>query len=153
VIERLSEPEGFLAVDDPFLERSPLGEDQGQIAGSHHHWKSGEAEPFPAEITLEQPQNFHEELLSPSIVAGTEARHTKVEISRHLKWNIVSRLGQSLRALAEAERFRRMTSYVEVVGHVDGHLPESPLIVECRGQALGFPETVEDPLEFSERKE
>ena len=52
-----------------------------------------------------------------------------------------------------AERFRRMTSHPEVVAHMDGQLPESPLIVERPRQAFGFAETAEDPLEFSERKE
>src|SRR5438445_1081500 len=36
---------------------------------------------------------------------------------------------------------------------MDGHLAESPLIVEPPGQALGFAEIAEDPFEFSERKE
>jgi hypothetical protein len=46
-----------------------------------------------------------------------------------------------------------MTSHPEVVAQIDGQLPESPLIVERSRQTLGFAETAEDPLEFSERKE
>src|SRR5262249_19648863 len=51
------------------------------------------------------------------------------------------------------DRFRRMPSHPEVVAHIDGHLPESPLIVECPCQVFGFTETAENPLEFSERME
>ena len=36
---------------------------------------------------------------------------------------------------------------------MDGQLAESPLIVECPGQAFGFAEIADDPPEFAERKE
>mgnify|MGYP003296402366 CR=1 FL=1 len=71
-----------------------------------------------------------EEILGLSIVPRPEAGHAEVEIPRHLERNIPKRLGNSLGALAERERFRRMTSYPEVVAQIDGQLPESPLIVE-----------------------
>ena len=153
VIERLGEAEAFLAVGDPFLELSPVGENPRQITAGHHGRKSGEAKAFPAQITFEQPQDFQEKILGPSIVARPEAGHAEVEIPRHLERNISKRLGNGLGALAERERFRRMTGDPEVVAHIDGHLPESPLIVERPRQAFGFAETAEDPLEFSERKE
>ena len=153
MIERLGEADAFLAVGDPFLELSPVGENPSQIAAGHHGRKSGEAKPFPAPITFEQLQDFQEKILGPSIVPRPEAGHAEVEIPRHLERNIPKRLGNSLGALAERERFRRMTSHPEVVAHIDGQLAESPLIVERPRQAFGFAETAEDPLEFSERKE
>ena len=74
-------------------------------------------------------------------------------MSRHLERSIAERLGKNQGVLAEPERFRRMPSYPEVVAQIDGHLAESPLIVERPGQALGFAEIAVDPLEFAERKE
>jgi hypothetical protein len=70
-----------------------------------------------------------------------------------LERKIPKRLGNSPGAVAERERFRRMTSHIEVVAQIDGQLAESPLIVERPRQTFGFAETAEDPLEFSERKE
>ena len=153
VIERLSEADAFLAVGDPFLELSLLGENPSQITAGHHGRKSGEAKAFPAQITFEQLQDFQEKLLGPSIVARPEAGRAEVEISRHLERNIPERLGNGLGVLAERERFRRMPSHPEVVAHIDGQLAESPLIVERPRQAFGFAEIADDPLEFSERKE
>src|SRR5260370_16645482 len=46
-----------------------------------------------------------------------------------------------------------MTGHTEVEAHMDDHLAESPLIAERPCQAFGFAKTVEDLLEFSERKE
>ena len=137
----------------PSLKLSPVGENPGQITAGHHGRKSGEAKAFPAPIASSHCSDFQEKILGPSIVARVEAGRAKVEISRHLERNIPERLGNSLGALAEPERFRRMTDNPEVVAHVDGQLAESPLIVERPRQALGFAETAEDPLEFSERKE
>ena len=118
-----------------------------------HRRESGEGKAFPAPITFKQLEDSPEKLLGPSIVPRPEAGQAEVEIRRHLERNIPKRLGKSLGVLAEPETFRRVTSHIEVVAHIDGHLAESPLIVERPGQAFGFAETAEDPLEFSERKE
>jgi hypothetical protein len=108
---------------------------------------------LPARRQSKPLQDFPEKILRPSIVARVKAGHTEVEISRHLERNIPKRLGKSLGVLAERKRFRQMTSFPEVVAHIDGELAESPLIVERPRQAFGFAETAEAPLEFSERKE
>jgi hypothetical protein len=106
VIERLGEAEAFLAVDDPFLELSPVGEPPSQITAGHHGRKSGEAKAFPAPITVKQLQNLPQKLLGLSVVAGAEAGQAEVEICRHPERNISKRLGKSLGALAERKRFR-----------------------------------------------
>src|SRR5215813_14915274 len=87
------------------------------------------------------------------MLARPDTGHAEVQISRHLEPDISERLGNVLGALAEPDRFPRMTSHPEVVAQMDRKLPESPSIVERPRQALGFAETGEDPLEFSERKE
>jgi hypothetical protein len=153
VIERLGEADALLAVGDPFLELSSVGENQSQIAAGDHSRESGEAKTFPAQLTFKQLQDFQERILGPSIVPRAKAGHAEVEISRHLERNISKRLGKSLGVLAEHQRFRRMTSHPQVVTQIDGQLAESPLIVERPGQALGFVETAGNPLEFSEWKE
>src|SRR5712691_11246723 len=88
VIERLSEADAFLAVDDPFVELSPVGENPSQIGADEHGGKSGEAKTFPAQITFKQLQDLQEKVLGPSIVARPEADPAEVEISRHLERNI-----------------------------------------------------------------
>ncbi len=120
MIQRLSEADAFLAVGNPCLELSPAGKNPSQIIAGHHGRKSGLAKAFPAQIAFEQPQDFQEKILGPSIVPSPEAGRAEVESSRHLKGNIPKRLGKSLGALAEPERFRRMTSHEEVVAQVDG---------------------------------
>ena len=108
VIERFTEADAFLRVGDPFLELSPLGEIPSQIAADRHGGKSSVAKPFPARISFEQLQDFQEKILRPSIVARPVAGHAEIEIARHLERNIPKRFGNSLGALAERERFRRM---------------------------------------------
>ena len=151
VIERLSEAKTFLAVGDPFLEPSPVGENPSQKTAGDHRRKSGEAKSFPAPIAFKQLQDFQEKILGPWIVAQVEAGRAKVEASRHLERNIPQRLGDGLGALAERERLAQMTSHAEVVAQMDGHLAQSPLIVERLGQAFGLAEIAE--FEFSEREE
>src|SRR4030095_3991756 len=119
MIERLSEAEAFLAADDPFLELSLVGEDPSQETAGRHGRKSGEAKPFTTQVAFKQLQDFQEEILGLSVVARGEASHAEVEISPHVEWNIPQRLGDSLGALAEAERFRRMTSHTEVEAHMN----------------------------------
>ena len=68
VIERLSEADAFLAVGDPFLELSPVGENPSQITAGHHGRKSGLAKAFSAQITFEPLQDFQEKILGLSIV-------------------------------------------------------------------------------------
>jgi hypothetical protein len=140
-------------VGDPFVEHSPVGENPGQITARHHGRKCDEAKEFSALIAFKPLYDLQEKILGPSIVSHPEAGHAEVEISRHLERNIPKRLGNSLGALAEPDRFRRMTSHPEVMAQIDGQLRESPFIIECPGQAFGFAETAEDPFEFSERKE
>ncbi len=153
LIERFSEAEPFLAVGDPFLELSPVGESPSEITPSYHGRKSNLTKPFPAQTTFKPLQDFAEKILGPSIVPRPDAGHAEVEISRHLERNLPKRLGNSLGALAIRKRFLQITSFPEVVAHIDGELAESPLIVECPRQAFGFAETAGAPLEFSEWKE
>src|SRR5207245_9529340 len=100
-----------LSVRDPYLKHSSVGKPPSQITAGHHGRKSGEAEPFPAQITVEQRQDFQEKILGPSVVARVEAGRAKVEVPRHLERNISERLGNSLGILAEREHFLRMTSH------------------------------------------
>src|SRR5712691_2064243 len=144
VIERFGEADAFLAVSDPLLELPPVGETPSQITAGHHGRKSGEAKPFPAPITFKQLQNSPEKILGPSIVPRREAGQAEVEVRSHLERNIPKRLGKSLGVLAEPKTFRWVTSHIEVVAHIDGHLAESSLIVESPGRAFGFAETAED---------
>ena len=130
VIERLSDADAVLAVDDPFIELSTVGEDQIQIEPSHHGRKSGEAKAVSAPIAFEQLQHSQEKILGPSIVARPHAGRAEVEIPRDLELNIWKRLGNSLDVLAKRERFRQMTSLTKVVAHVDEQLAESPLIAK-----------------------
>src|SRR5262249_19191377 len=153
VIERLSEAEGFLALGDPFLELSQVSEHPRRIGTDEHGRESGKTKPFPAPVAFKQLQGLQEKVLGLAIVARPEADRAEVEIPRHLERNIPKRLGDSLGVLAERKRFRRMTSFPEGVAHMDGHLAESPLIIDPPGQPFGFAEIAEDPLEFSERKE
>src|SRR5262245_39154195 len=104
-------------------------------------------------MAFEQQQDVQDEILGPSIVARPHVGRAEVEIPPRLEWNISQNLGDGLGALAEPDRFRRMTSYPEVEAHMHEQPPESPLIVECPGQAFGFAKIAADPFEFSERKE
>jgi len=142
-----------MAVDDPFLEHSLPAESRSQIAADRHSSRSCETEPFAAQITFEQLQDVQETVLGPPIVRHPHAGRAELEISHHLERNVPKRLGNSLGVLANGERFLRMPRHPEVVAHKDGRLAESPLIAEFPGQAFGFVEMVEDPLEFSERQE
>jgi hypothetical protein len=153
VIERLSEPEAFLAVSDPLLDLSLVSEHPSQVAAGHHGRKSGLAEPFPTQVAFEPLEDSQEKPLGLSIVTREEAGHAEVERPRHPERTIAKRLGDGLGALAEPERVRRMPGDPKVVTQVDGELPESPLIVERPGQAFGFTEAGEDPPEFSQRKQ
>ena len=153
VIERLSEADAFLAVNDAFLELAPLGERPIQKDADRHARTCGLAKPFPTRKTFEQLQDMQEKTLTSPIVPGPDAGQSDIEIPRHLERNITKRLGNSLGVLAERTRLPRMTSHLEVVAQIDGQLPESRLIPEGPGQALSFAETVEDLLEFAERKE
>jgi hypothetical protein len=54
-------------VGGPFRELSLVGESPSQIATGHHGGKSGEAKPFPAQLTFEQLQDVQEKLLGPSM--------------------------------------------------------------------------------------
>src|SRR5262245_33170020 len=149
VIERLSEADTFLAGDDPFLELSPVSENPGQITADHHGRKTTLAKLFPTQIAFEQRQDVQDEMiLGPSIVARPHVGRAEVDVPPHLEWNISQNIGDGLGALAEPDRFRRMTSDPEVEAHLAEHPPESPLIVECPGQAFGFAKIARDPCEF-----
>ena len=110
MIDRLSEAEGFLAVSDPFLELSLLGQNPGQMNAARHTRKSDEASAVPASISFDQLQDFQKRSLGPSIVARQAAGRAEVEISCHLESKILERLGNRLGALAKHERFGRMPS-------------------------------------------
>ncbi len=68
MIERLSEAEAFLAVNDAFLELSPLGENLTQKAADRHGRKSGLAKPLLTRKSFEQLQGMQEKILGPSMV-------------------------------------------------------------------------------------
>src|SRR5262245_38095992 len=103
VIERLSEADTFLAVDDPSLELSLVSENPGQITADTHGRKS---RLFPTQIAFGQRQDVQDEMiLGPSIVARPYVNRAEVEIPQHLEWNISQNLGDGLGALAEPDRF------------------------------------------------
>src|SRR5262249_44042718 len=153
VIKCLGEVEALLVVGNPFLELSAVGVSPGQITGDSHGRKPGEAKPLPAQIAFKQPQAFLKTVLGLSIVARPDAGRADVEIPRHLESSISNRLGDGLGALAERERFRRMTSILEAMAQRDGQLPESPLIAKRPRQRLGLAEMAEADLEVAERME
>ena len=62
MIQRLSEADAFLAVGDPFVELSPVGENPSQITAGQHGRKASLAKPFPARNTFEPLEDFQEKI-------------------------------------------------------------------------------------------
>src|SRR5262245_44228387 len=120
VIERLGKAEPFLAVGRPFLELSLVGENPRQIGAKEHSRKAGETKSLLPQITLQQLQDVLEKLLGLSVVACPDAGRAEVEIPHDLQRNISKRLGDDLGALAERERFRRMTRLPEAMAQMYG---------------------------------
>src|SRR5262245_23780557 len=153
VIEYLREVDGLPAENGSFLELSLVKQGPGQIPTGEDGGKSGEPDSFPAPITFERFQNSPQELLGPPIVADPQRGDAEVDVPRHPQRNISQRLGDSPSVLAERKRLPWAARDPEVVAEIDGQLTESPLISNRFGQAFGFAETAENPLELSEGKE
>src|SRR5262245_61313150 len=152
VIERLGKAEALLAVGDRFRELPEIGASPGQMKASCYGRESGETKPFPAQITVEQLQDFQEKVFGTTIATCRGMSHTEVEIPRDLELSVPKRLAQGLGALAEGERFRRMASHKEVVAHIDGLLTESPSIVERPRKPFGLAKIAGDPVEVTKGK-
>ena len=153
MIERIQQG-GYLPARGRSLARTFPGRPETKpVAKGDDGRKSGEAKPFPPLIAFEPLQDFQEKILSPLIVARMETSGPEVEAPGHLERKIADRLGKGHRLLAEADRFARITSYIVIVTKINGHLPESPSILERLGEAFGLVEIDDDPLEFAERKQ
>jgi hypothetical protein len=97
-----------------------------------------QTEAFPEELTFETRHALSEALDRPLMVSRGHVCLTQVDIRDGLEGDIPKRLGAGESALARREGALLVGRRPEVLAHIGGNLPQPAMVVEGRGERVGF---------------